>query len=60
MSIRASGLRVLSWPFLFNTVDIPDEAEGAECHEDTHPLQECPQWYACKAFVAGKVELARM
>lgn len=59
-SVMASVLRLLSWPFLYNTMDIPYEAEGEECHVDTHPLQECPQWHACKAFVTGKDELARM
>ena len=56
----ASVLRFLFLPFIFNSMDVPHEAEGAECHADMHPLWECPQWHACKAFVAGKVELAGM
>lgn len=56
-SIMAPVPTILSWPFLFNT---SCGAEGMECHVDTQPFWEHPQWSACKAFVTGKWEPARM
>lgn len=59
-SIMAPVPTILSWPFLFNTMDIPCGAEGMECHVDTQPFWEHPQWPVWKAFVTGKQEPARM
>lgn len=59
-SIMAPVPTILSWPFFFNTVDIPSGAEGMECHVDLQPFWEYLQWPACKAFVTGKQEAARM
>lgn len=59
-SVMAPVPTILSWPFLSNTVDIPCVAKGMECHANTQPVWEYPQWPACKAFVPGKQEPARM
>lgn len=49
---------ILSWPFLFNIMDILCGAKGMDSHVNTQPFWEYPQWPACKAPVTGKQEPA--
>lgn len=43
-SVMAPVPTVLSWPVLFKTMDITCGAKGMECHVDTQPFWEHPQW----------------
>lgn len=49
----------VSWPFLFNTMDIPCGAEAVECYADPELFWEYLQWPVCEAFVTGKHESSK-